>query len=235
MPMFATWLTASLDLRAQRLLLLRGASASTWGQSCSSTQWSIVADKTHKRAMDIRSTTAALPTKVPLFDIHIGGIACYRAHFAALTSHALAAYGRASQVILAAPYMALPPLLLQGMREIGFQSNLPPLEDVAAAARLRTISTSQTLHDTWREYGDMTASDGASLGAIGRLFRHTMWREHNSIPRCFRRDYIQHSGYGYVPLSPDPPSTAAIRQAGGATPDTRCEHATRVLVRCASI
>lgn len=67
--------------------------------------------------------------------------------------------------------MSMPPLLLRGMREIDIQASLTSLlEDLAAAARLSTILTSQVLHDAWRECDDVASGDDVVLGGIGRLF-----------------------------------------------------------------
>lgn len=65
---------------------------------------------------------------------------------------------------------ALPHTLLQGFGDIGFSHILAPLEDIAAAARLRTILASSTLHDALAHYVRVATSDGAILGALGADF-----------------------------------------------------------------
>lgn len=77
------------------------------------------------------------------------------------------------------------------------------------------------LHAAWREYDAVAASDDAILGAVGRNIWHKTWYEHNSIRRGLRREFIQHAGYSYVPLSPTPPSSVALLQVVGADETTQ--------------
>lgn len=130
--------------------------------------------------------------------------------------------------------MALPPRLLQGLRDIGFPTNRTPLEDVGAAARLRTILTSRSLPNVWDEYDRMAASDDWILSALGRGW-YCDWHPKRSITIGLRHDYIQHPGYGFVPFAPDPPDNAALRRAVEADADTQYVQATRVLVRRAAV
>lgn len=144
-----------------------------------------------RRAGDMRAASAAMLSKTALFNIHVGGMARYRAQFARLTSAVVSAYPRAPQVIVAAPHMAMPQTLLQGSRELGFSHNPTPLEEVAAAARLKS-----TLQDAWAHYERVAASYDAILGALGADFWHLPWHRTHCISQGLRREYIQHSGYG---------------------------------------
>lgn len=98
------------------------------------------------------------------------------------------------------------------MREVAFANNLAPLENIVAAARLRTTLTSQTLHTAWVECDRMAASDNAILGAIGRHLWHRDCHERGFITRGLRREYTQHAGYGCILLKPNPPDSATLQR-----------------------
>lgn len=102
------------------------------GPGSDETQWQTLVDKVMRRARDIRATSAVVPAKIALFNIHVVEMTRYRAQFANLNATSDSAYRRVAHVILATPYMALPPQLLQGMRKVVFPTTwsrsraLPP-------------------------------------------------------------------------------------------------------------
>lgn len=75
----------------------------------------------------------------------------------------------------------MPSLRPAGFNEVGFPSNLAPLEDSAATARLRAILTSRALHDMWAEYDRIATCEDAIIGALGAHFWHRAWHEHGSV------------------------------------------------------
>lgn len=125
--------------------------------------------------------------------------------------------------------MAIPAEILEAMKDIGFMTNMLPLNEIASAARLRTILTSRVLHDARDEYDRTKTSDDAISSAASTYLGALEWHRTGSITHLLRQEYTQHSGYGYIPLSPDPPGTCDLPLPLRRSPDDRYDRALWVL------
>lgn len=126
-------------------------------------QWGGVASKLLQRTGEIVSAGEALGTRLIQYRIYCVSLALYRAQFAALDWRITEAHRQAVQRLCAAPWMAFPPPLLEGLRSLGFASQAQGLHALADAARIRSVTASGVFGRCLDEISIYTNSDEALL------------------------------------------------------------------------
>lgn len=113
------------------------------GPEASEQQWNSVVPKLLPRARDVFHTGRGLPSRLLLFRTHVASMIQFKFQFVAASSVLVAAFRRALQSITGAPWMALPPIVLEEGRTLGFAAAAPEIETMQRATLVRAAFVEQ--------------------------------------------------------------------------------------------
>lgn len=133
------------------------------GPGAAARLWASVSSKLFRKAGDIVAAGEAPGTHLFQYKIHGMSLVLYREQLAALDATILEAHRKAQQRLCSALWMAYPPVLLEGLRGIGFASRGHDLRPAATASRLRTMTTSRVFDARLRDVGCHMMSEEALL------------------------------------------------------------------------
>lgn len=144
----------------------------------------------------------------------------YRAQFADLDNVILEAHRKAQQRLCSAPWMAYPPVLLEGLRGLGFASRAQDLRPAAHAARIRSVATSRVFDSCLADADAYMSSEEALL-----VHRLRAWLD-KSILMASRALWNSHRGDPNLEaalLRPRPQAELTnILEARRASPEAAC-------------
>jgi hypothetical protein len=142
------------------------------------------------RAADACFSGSGIMDKIRHFRLHGTTTVMFKAQFAPLDGAMRQAYRKAEQRLTGSPWMALPPDLLHALKALGLPAELPDIEILTTAARLRVVASSTTFWNCLGEIGRAMASDDVLLHppltdwydrSMLYILRDT-WMKHNSLP-----------------------------------------------------
>ena len=110
-------------------------------------QWDSNASILLKRAGDAALRTNGFNDKLRHYRTHGISTILYKAQFAHPNNAMRLAAKRAGQLICSAPWFAIPPDLLHGLRHINMPLEVPNIDIIAKAAQIRLVATSATFND----------------------------------------------------------------------------------------
>jgi hypothetical protein len=134
-----------------------------FGPGASDVQWATVEHKVLARSAEASFAARGLNERLRHFRMHGTSTVMYKAQFVLLAPSLLQAYRKAEQRLTAAPWMALPPDLLHGLRSVGLPVDLPDLSLLATAAKLRVVATSATFWSGIAAFEVASSSDEVIL------------------------------------------------------------------------
>lgn len=166
-------------------------------------QWESVAPKVARRSLDVRASTQGIAARLRLFNNHIATMLLHEGRYAELDRKIEAQMRHALQSLTKAPWMAMPPVVLQSMKLLG--SAVEARDDAAdnLAARIRLAVRSPDLPELWRRIDAAADNDKALLDPA------LPW--HAMVPLVHLRE-LRNRCLGLVPTLAGTIDTAAHRQ-----------------------
>lgn len=167
------------------------------GVAAASSQWDSLIPRITRRAHDIRQAGASIGTRTALHNVHISSMIRYRASFFPPSDRLVRTQRHSAQLVLNAPWHAIPHSVLVSFGSLGFQTDLHDAQVVCKAALLAS-AFSPAASDAWRAHDHIAQSDAAARDVLhdGTFLRP--WHGHSSCSRIMRAIYLRHNGIGQI-------------------------------------